>query len=142
MNTSASAPQAYRGLISSAASKHNVPEGLVSAVISAESSFNPNAKSGVGAAGLMQLMPGTAAGLGVKNSYDPAQNIEGGTKYLGQMLKAYNNDPQLALAAYNWGSGNVNKAMKKYGSSWAAISSHAPKETRNYVTKVIKKWRG
>lgn len=140
MTTSASAPQAYRGLISSAASKYNIPEGLVSAVISAESSFNPNAKSGAGAAGLMQLMPGTARGLGVTNVYDPTQNVNGGTKYLSQMYQQYG-DYQLALAAYNWGPGNVNKAIKKYGNSWSAIQSHAPKETQNYVTKVMKNWR-
>lgn len=114
---------------------------MVTAVISAESSFNPNAKSSAGAAGLMQLMPGTASGLGVKNVYDPTQNINGGTKYLSQMINQYG-DYQLALAAYNWGSGNLNKAMKKYGNSWAAVKAHAPKETQNYVTKIMKNWRG
>jgi len=89
----------------------------------------------------MQLMPGTASGLGVKNVYDPEQNVNGGTKYLSQMINKYG-DYQLALAAYNWGPGNLDKAIKKYGSNWSAISSHAPKETRNYVTKVMKYWRG
>lgn len=90
----------------------------------------------------MQLMPGTAEGLGVKNVYDPIQNVDGGTRYIKQMKERYGGDDQLALAAYNWGPGNVDKAIKKYGKSWSAISSHAPKETQNYVSKVIRKWRG
>ena len=89
----------------------------------------------------MQLMPGTAQGLGVKDVYDPTQNVNGGTKYIAGQLKKYGN-PELALAAYNWGPGNVDKAIKKYGNSWAAIRAHAPKETQNYVTKVMKNWRG
>ncbi|MFD1126650.1 lytic transglycosylase domain-containing protein [Paenibacillus provencensis] len=125
--------------MSSAASTHNVPEGLVSAIIQAESSFDPNAKSGAGAAGLMQLMPGTAKDLGVKNVYDPTQNVNGGTKYISQMYKQFGNY-ELALAAYNWGPGNVNKAIKKYGNSWSAIKSHAPKETQKYVNKVMSNW--
>ncbi|MGG3454255.1 lytic transglycosylase domain-containing protein [Paenibacillus rhizolycopersici] len=134
-------PQAYRGIVSNAASTYGVPEGLIASIIKAESSFNPKAKSSAGAAGLMQLMPGTASGLGVKNVYDPTQNVNGGTKYIAGKLQKYG-DPQLALAAYNWGPGNVDKAIKKYGNSWSAIKSHAPKETQNYVSKVIKNWRG
>lgn len=84
----------------------------------------------------MQLMPGTASGLGVKNPYDPVQNVNGGTQYLSQMISKYG-DYQLALAAYNWGPGNLDKAIKKYGKSWSAIKSHAPKETQNYVSKII-----
>ncbi|WP_342419253.1 lytic transglycosylase domain-containing protein [Paenibacillus sp. FSL H8-0168] len=142
MNTSLGAPQAYRGIINSSANKHGVPAGLVDAVIKAESSYNPRARSGVGAAGLMQLMPGTAAGLGVSNPYDPAQNIDGGTRYLKGQIERYGGDYQLALAAYNWGPGNVNKAIKKYGKSWTAIQAHAPKETQKYVAKITKNWRG
>lgn len=134
-------PQAYRGIVSNAATTYGVPEGLIASIIQAESSFNPKAKSSAGAAGLMQLMPGTASGLGVKNVYDPTQNVNGGTKYIAGQLQKYG-DPQLALAAYNWGPGNVDKAIKKYGNSWDAIKSHAPKETQNYVSKVIKNWRG
>ncbi|KAF6576581.1 lytic transglycosylase domain-containing protein [Paenibacillus polymyxa] len=142
MNTSLGAPQAYRGLITSSAKKYGVPAGLVDAVINAESSYNPRVKSPVGAAGLMQLMPGTAAGLGVSNVYDPAQNIDGGTRYLKGQIDRYGGDYQLALAAYNWGPGNVNKAIKKYGKSWSAIQAHAPKETQKYVAKITKNWRG
>jgi soluble lytic murein transglycosylase-like protein len=139
MTTSVSAPSAYRGMIESAASSYNVPAGLVSAVISAESSFNPNAKSSAGAGGLMQLIPSTAKGLGVSDVYDPQQNITAGTKYLGQLISKYG-DYQLALAAYNWGPGNVDKAIKKYGANWSSISSHAPAETRKYVNKVMSNW--
>lgn len=89
----------------------------------------------------MQLMPDTAEGLGVKNVYDPVQNVNGGAKYIASQLNKYQ-DPQLALAAYNWGPGNVDKALKKYGNSWDKIKKYAPKETQNYVSKVMKNWRG
>lgn len=127
-------------MINRAAQTHGVPANLVTAIIQAESSFNPNAKSGAGAQGLMQLMPGTARDLGVRDPYNPEQNINGGTSYIAQMLKKYG-DAQLALAAYNWGPGNVDKAIKKYGGSWSAISKYAPKETQKYVTKVTNNMR-
>ncbi|MFD1990104.1 lytic transglycosylase domain-containing protein [Paenibacillus nicotianae] len=131
----ASKQTAYNDIIESAASANGVDSSLVKGIIQAESSFNPNAGSGAGAQGLMQLMPGTAEGLGVRNPLDPAQNVNGGTKYIAGQLKKYGNT-ELALAAYNWGPGNVDKAIKKYGNSWEAIRSHAPKETQSYVTKV------
>ncbi len=125
----------YNDIIEKAASSNGVDSALVKGIIQAESSFNPNAGSPVGARGLMQLMPGTASGLGVTDVLDPAQNVNGGTKYIAGQLKKYGNT-ELALAAYNWGPGNVDKAIKKYGNSWEAIKSHAPKETQSYVTKV------
>lgn len=110
-----------------AAQKYNVSVDLLKAVGKAESGFDTKAVSRSGAQGVMQLMPGTAKELGVKDSFDPEQNIMGGAKYISQMLKKYDGDVKLSLAAYNAGSGNVAK--------YNGIPPF--KETQNYVVKVM-----
>lgn len=110
-----------------AAARYNVPPALAKAVGRAESGFRSDAQSGAGAQGIMQLMPGTARGLGVTNSFDPAQNIDGGVKYLGNMLRRFNGNASLALAGYNAGP----NAVAKFG----GIPPYA--ETQAYVRRVL-----
>jgi len=117
----------FASLINQAAQKYNVNPGLVQAVVKAESNFNPSAVSSAGAQGLMQLMPSTAAGLGVTNALDPAQNIEGGVKFLSQLLTHYNGNVSLAVAAYNAGPGAVDK--------YNGVPPYA--ETQTYVSRVL-----
>lgn len=108
--------------------RFGVPAALVLAMIKQESNFNPNAVSGAGAQGLMQLMPATARELGVKNPFDPRENITGGVKYIKQMLDMFGGNVELALAAYNAGASNVKKAGNKVPNI---------KETKNYVKTIM-----
>lgn len=114
-------------LINQAAAKYGLSPALLTAVARQESGLNPSAVSNKGAVGVMQLMPGTAADLGVSNPYDPAQNIDGGARYLSQLLTQFGGDTSLALAAYNAGPG----AVTKYG----GIPPYA--QTQNYVSSIL-----
>lgn len=115
------------GLITKYADKNGLPVELVRAVVQQESSGNPRSVSAAGAQGLMQLMPGTARGLGVTDSFDPEQNIAGGTKYLSGLMKEFNNDIPMALAAYNAGPPAVRRA--------GGMPNYA--ETKQYVQRVL-----
>jgi soluble lytic murein transglycosylase-like protein len=108
-----------------------IDPSLVKAVIRQESGFNPKAVSHVGAQGLMQLMPGTASGLGVTDSFNPEQNVAGGAKYLKNLLNKYDQSVPMALAAYNAGPGAVDK--------YHGVPPY--KETQNYVKNVMKSYR-
>lgn len=117
-------------MIDETSAKYGVDSKLVQALVQQESGFNPNAKSKVGALGLMQLMPATAKGLGVKDAMDPKQNIEGGVKYLKSMLDRFHGNTILALAAYNAGPNAVSK--------YDGVPPY--KETQNYVKAILKNY--
>lgn len=122
---------AFDQMIRQAAQQHGVSEGLIKAVMHTESGFNINARSPVGAQGLMQLMPATARRFNVNNAYDPQQNIFGGARYLSWLLKRFNGNTQLAIAAYNAGEGNIDK----YG----GIPPF--RETQDYVRRVTSRFQ-
>lgn len=125
-DASVKAPDAFAPVIAEAARTHGVDPRLVAAVVHRESAWNPNARSQVGAAGLMQLMPATARFLGVRNIFDPRENIFGGTRYLRKLLDTFDGDLDLALAAYNAGPGAVAK--------YRGVPPY--RETRAYVAAV------
>lgn len=130
--TAASSAKSYTSeeldaIFTEASNTYGVSKDLLKAMAKAESNFNPSAVSSAGAMGIMQLMPATAASLGVSNAFDARENIMGGAKYISQLLEKYNGDTSLALAAYNAGSGNIDK----YG----GIPPFT--ETQNYVSKIM-----
>jgi soluble lytic murein transglycosylase-like protein len=125
----AGASSAFDSEINAAAASNGIDPALLKGLVSQESGFNPSARSGAGAVGLTQLMPGTASALGVTNPLDPAQSLQGGAKYLREQLDRFGGDETLALAAYNAGPG----AVQKYG----GVPPYA--ETQNYVTSVMSK---
>jgi soluble lytic murein transglycosylase-like protein len=124
-------PGALQGLIENQADRFGLDADLLKAVIRTESNFNPAAVSKAGARGLMQLMPGTARELGVLDSFDPAQNVAGGAKYLKNLMSRYGQDLPKALAAYNAGPGAVDR--------FGGIPPYA--ETTQYVKKVLQSYR-
>jgi soluble lytic murein transglycosylase-like protein len=117
----------YTPLIEQAAARYGVDPAVLHGLIQQESGFDPSAQSSAGAAGLTQLIPGTAASLGVANPLDPAESIEGGARYLGQLMSEFGGNTEEALAAYNAGPG----AVQQYG----GIPPYA--ETESYVSKVL-----
>ena len=123
------APAAMRNMVDRIAERHEVDRDLVHSVIRIESNYNPYAISVKGALGLMQLYPSTARRFGVANAFNPAQNVDGGVRYLKYLLEHYKGDRHLALAAYNAGEGSV----ERYG----GVPPY--QETRNYVYQVGKK---
>jgi SLT domain-containing protein len=112
-------------IIENASNIYEVDPKLIRSIIKAESDFDANATSSKGAMGLMQLMPETAKDLGVKDCYNPVENIMAGTRYLKSLLDRYEGNIELTLAAYNWGMGNVERHPEKL-----------PKETREYISKI------
>src|SRR6476469_2558745 len=121
-------PQDLNQVINTISDRHHIDPDFISSVIHAESGFNPRAVSPKGARGLMQLMPGTASKLGVSNAFDPGANVEGGTRYLSELLQRYNFDVIKALAAYNAGPQRVEQ--------YRGVPPYY--ETRVYVAKIVR----
>ncbi len=120
-----------RALVADAARRHGLDPALVLAVVAVESGFRADAVSPKGAQGLMQLMPATAASLGVADAFDAAANVDGGARHLGALVARYGGDLKRALAAYNAGEGAVDQ--------YRGVPPYA--ETRSYVSKVLSRYR-
>lgn len=128
--SNSSSRNAYDSYIRASAARHGVDPALMKAMMHTESAFNPNARSPVGAQGLMQLMPATARRFNVSNAWNPSENIEGSAKYIAWLMKRFNNNVEFAVAGYNAGEGNVDK--------YNGIPPF--KETRNYVKRVMSRY--
>jgi soluble lytic murein transglycosylase-like protein len=124
--------QRFSPAIAETAKRHDMPVGLLHAVIATESAYDPEAVSRTGAVGLMQLMPDTAKRYGIRNRRDPAKNLSGGARYLKDLLLRFDNDIELALAGYNAGE----NAVEKYGNQVPPFE-----ETQTYVRKVMSLYR-
>lgn len=127
----------YSTMIQQTAGRYGIDGNLLEKLIGTESNFNPNAVSGKGAKGMGQLMDDTAKELGVKNVFDPAENVDGSARYLVKMLTMFDDDKKKAVAAYNAGAGRVKDAINtanKNGGSW---EQYIPDETKNYLTKIF-----
>lgn len=124
-------PTQLQSLVNDASARNDVAPALINAVVMAESAGNPSAISTAGAQGLMQLMPGTSAGCGISNPFDPVQNVDCGTRYLHGLLQRYSNNVELAVAAYNAGPGAVDQ--------YHGVPPYA--ETRAYVARVLTAYR-
>ena len=124
-------PDRYAAIISQASKRYGVDANFVKAVIHAESAFNPRAVSPKGAKGLMQIMPFHYRRLGIKDPFEPSQNVNGGVRMLAELKKRYKGDTRLMLAAYNAGE----EAVERY----SGVPPY--KETQNYVPKVIRLWK-
>ncbi|MEK6199876.1 MAG: lytic transglycosylase domain-containing protein [Psychrobacter sp.] len=128
--SSSGSRNSYDSYIRASAQRHGVDPALMKAMMHTESAFNPNARSPVGAQGLMQLMPATASRFKVSNPWNPADNIEGSAKYIAWLMRRFNNNVEFAVAGYNAGEGNVDK--------YNGIPPF--KETRNYVKSVMSRY--
>jgi soluble lytic murein transglycosylase-like protein len=128
---------AYDGLISAAALKYGIDPALIKGVMQIESSFDARSVSPSGAKGLMQLMDDTARGLGVENSFDPAQNVDAGARFLSYLMRKYDGNVSSALAAYNAGPGRVDRLGLTTDEQVGARLGELPLETQRYVVKVL-----
>ena len=115
------------GMIKKVAARHKLPARLIRAVALAESGLDPRARSARGAMGLMQLMPETAQEMGVEDPFDPGQNLDGGARYLKRLLAKYGGDLKLALSAYNWGQGRIDRLG----------TDNLPAETSAFISRVL-----
>lgn len=131
-------PDTFAETIEAASAKYGVSEDLIHRIIKVESNYNPNATSSADAKGLMQLMDRTAAQLGVTDAYNPEQNIDGGVRYLKDLLHQYGQSERVAVAAYNAGPGTMTRLDIHTEADLQAKYQLLPKETQNYVMKVMK----